>query len=1590
MFRSALKTYLRSVLRDLDPQIQGVIRGMSVADGVLISPASDCNSNNLNETSCVSNASSQDFVQDNSDYQWILDFGDREGSVHHHASILSSSYYTDDVALDFDANLAEVDMENFRREDINDFLHSLPSICCPAEMQMERQGEMFASVSGSMMVRFDLDSSMSPHSSSQEESNESSICKSELLFSPVKDTLLPVDANYSVDSLDCGEQDMMLTCLANKENYTIAFEGSTLMHGSDDYQGTEESEEGTATTTSDYSSTPDNNSVVSHNNVSLSDAHQKLTKKQQIAMTSSEALYTTWSKLKDKHSATTETLRRHPSGNNNITQISNYSPLAKSLYRNISRSSFLKSLSLSELDSYHQMRLRRNKPYAFNSSLLASFENEAKLFGNVKIFNIQNRSSSESSTSLSTKASTIHYTTPQHKANFSLVKLFIEQKSASNYAIDQSVSSERGYWTSSNTNKNDSKIVNKQYKISKSLSDNLNNKSLNKMNKINENDSVTTFEDSLMSQNKDKTKSQPAESIALLCSCNEENDIDLDDVLMNSFSLQDECDPNAKSCQNINYKLQKMYYENNKLLSEASKRLSSRCLVHTVDRSMQTSLLKSTSPTSLKVNTQKEAPLSKNNNASTSSSAEGQDPIKKPVYIMYPNYTLPDLKFLKNPGTELDLNNVFLMPQKFVTSPTSESAPQMPQVPDVQPKPRPFSCGDLEALKKKGFGHIREWDSLAMLLPRDYRRVLSEVPELHEHFKDKLDEVPKPLFCLSPPPYPTNPKRTTSQDFEKPKRQSSFSSDGYSDCENRGKNGSFSSTATHQGSSGYRGSSTILSDSGSNQSHLPGSNPMFVYKYDSAASSETSLKTQKEMRTMENERKASDFKLKSILRNASLENLKSRKNTLNTKRYSMFEFGDAETNTVSENNSNKIKRRSLPEHLQPNKEHVPEDEGIMCYQDDVEARRLEDLLEISGGFEQWQEVDMAKLRAQVSHFLSQANRKSVSFNQTTTPLNSPNISSAPPYRLYQGKSGALSETPIKEEGESPESLTEQLRLQWITSVSHKKGLIETVKESSEYVIASFQADEPDCVAQLVLNNLCPALYAVLSDGLKPTIQTAFGDIHNSVWHVVETSAQQGPITKGLNELVLKLNSEDVLTEGLIKFNAFIFGLLNVHGLDAWFGYLRTRESLLSKHYSDEGLLLSACRSGSTVRGLVDLLITCIRPLAELPFKLDLLYECKQLHQSLLQISRHPLSPVQSSIGSNNRTSWTLRKLMRSLQSLAAQSTSEHEDAKQTISDPVKARPRSCVDSADPSDVASTAQKRWSGVLPGSKLVTAFQRLGCDEDEYTEDSLEPNINNFASNNNHNSSEDDTSANTAELESETLMQEAENLMKNATKDGKFKRLQLKWEMLSSKDTRTPTNGRLSTPSSPAKSCGSSASGASYPRSRIPRPVSSPTRSSAPMPPVKKVLSPSTQQSSTLRKPLSTPNIKKQLSAEVNATKPPAPSRISRADLGAVPKPGAVKAVRPSSLPYRNAFLVRPSKASESSKKIPQSSVRNRSLEPHKYVQTLLHRLPSDSGHLSFNEGEKLRLVLEVDEKWLLCCRGDQKGLVPRSAVIACSRY
>ena len=51
------------------------------------------------------------------------------------------------------------------------------------------------------------------------------------------------------------------------------------------------------------------------------------------------------------------------------------------------------------------------------------------------------------------------------------------------------------------------------------------------------------------------------------------------------------------------------------------------------------------------------------------------------------------------------------------------------------------------------------------------------------------------------------------------------------------------------------------------------------------------------------------------------------------------------------------------------------------------------------------------------------------------------------------------------------------------------------------------------VGYLVLDRLCPALYALLGDGLLTRLDTAFGPVHNSVWRLVESvcvSGMSGP------------------------------------------------------------------------------------------------------------------------------------------------------------------------------------------------------------------------------------------------------------------------------------------------------------------------------------------------------------------------------------------------------------------------------------------------------------------------------------------------
>ena len=73
------------------------------------------------------------------------------------------------------------------------------------------------------------------------------------------------------------------------------------------------------------------------------------------------------------------------------------------------------------------------------------------------------------------------------------------------------------------------------------------------------------------------------------------------------------------------------------------------------------------------------------------------------------------------------------------------------------------------------------------------------------------------------------------------------------------------------------------------------------------------------------------------------------------------------------------------------------------------------------------------------------------------------------------------------------------------------------------------------VGQLVLKHLCPAIHAILLDGLKPHIRSLFGRMRNSVWKVVEDSAEPGTFIRCLvGNLVNITRSKQVETS--LNFN----------------------------------------------------------------------------------------------------------------------------------------------------------------------------------------------------------------------------------------------------------------------------------------------------------------------------------------------------------------------------------------------------------------------------------------------------------------------
>ncbi|XP_065734624.1 AP-4 complex accessory subunit RUSC1 isoform X3 [Phocoena phocoena] len=134
----------------------------------------------------------------------------------------------------------------------------------------------------------------------------------------------------------------------------------------------------------------------------------------------------------------------------------------------------------------------------------------------------------------------------------------------------------------------------------------------------------------------------------------------------------------------------------------------------------------------------------------------------------------------------------------------------------------------------------------------------------------------------------------------------------------------------------------------------------------------------------------------------------------------------------------------------------------------------------------------------------------------------------------------------------------------------KKGLLIAVSASVDKIISHFGAARnlvqkaqlgdsrlsPD-VGHLVLTTLCPALHALVADGLKPFRKDLItGQRRSSPWSVVEASVKPGSSARSLGTLYGQVSRLALLRSSRSRFHAFILGLLNTKQLELWFSSLQ--------------------------------------------------------------------------------------------------------------------------------------------------------------------------------------------------------------------------------------------------------------------------------------------------------------------------------------------------------------------------------------------------------------------------------------------------
>ncbi|KAG1654253.1 Iporin [Nymphon striatum] len=1154
--------------------------------------STDCNSNasaiSQQSTECETNddASKEDRVQWSLDY--IRNRDDRHGRSHMHTSILSMcgppqstllSY--DDLSRNIDASLAEIDMETFRSADINSIL-ALPTIYSASdEYQSERKGEQQASVSASMIGKnfianistiflffFTLylicssdnltEESLMQEGQSSSSGGESagvmSICKSEPLFSPVKE-VVPFPANtVSVDSLDCqsfdDQQEIIMSCQANKGNYMIAFEGSyTHVSEDSDYHDTEPSgsENESATWSHTLNNLPNTNSTSS-------------------SMVQSDYLYTTWRKLRNgKEVPPTEE-------NNSVAAQGGSTSKTRSLPNLCRRTSFTAS----------------NEATHTNQLLDSSGSGQC-----VRLFDIQGNPMTQSKAS---DASSQH--------SFSLVQLFVQSKTNSpeseNYFGKPPVMKKCNDDNSELKIKPNQKVTNfAKHNLARYILDNGNNT---------EEDDSESFEDSLVDDQRPKQSKKP-----ITTPISEEelghNGIQSYDVYNQSQGTQTKNLSGNKNadlvmessscelCGSISKKSTQFPVKLNHLNITTMRTVGTQIPLSVCSRSVQTladpeaefkTSVIADLPTVYEVPAHKYTSQSSDNNGSPGE--------KKSIYICYPNYSLPDLSFLASSTQSLD---------KFLLKPTKHVAPvrrsrSSEGRENRNSRPKSFSDMDSLAKQRNRYKHIQDWDSLKFLLPAEYLEMIQEPRGLQwdsqgSHGSSHSSECQQCHMRMSndtdvPPMLPVRNRLQLSSNESHsnqfvddedlppplpPKRSISLPGNGVPKSILR-KNGSSCQVHLHRHSLNEPKNPEVKVSKRSSLQEPLGA----VWENCFKMTSEQKNHFAKALKFVEELSELPELSYTSQS-NPKKEDL-PHSGCSNEIPYLHHKQGDGliisgSTPDSVFTNSNRSSGQCSPERKRPSPSSSFQNyrgKKSVSFSENIRIKAT------CKGYESHENNDISLSKESFDEKYEEGAISPTRSNQ------------------FMGFNGESRQT-FQDHKTEDKVVIDVKKLQEMS-----KGVITVADSLITYCsqLLNFKNELNTDVTKIIINDFCPRLYSLLSYGLLPNLKSMFGKATNSLWRVIEVSSPPTPATKALHDLVLHINSKESLNTGLKKFTSFTLGLLNIHSLDSWLTYLRLKETVLHDHYQSYSFMYL---STTITKNLYDKLLSVLQPMAALPFNFDL-------------------------------------------------------------------------------------------------------------------------------------------------------------------------------------------------------------------------------------------------------------------------------------------------------------------------------------------------------------------------------------------------